>query len=405
MFRPTTSLPLPEFIALAAVTTSIVALATDVMLPALQMIGADLMVADPNDPQLVISSLFLGFAAGQLIAGPLSDCYGRKPIILLGYAIFIAGCMLSIAAADLTTMLAGRIMQGFGAAGPRVVTISLIRDGYEGRAMARIMSIIMSVFIFVPAVAPALGLGVLMIADWRAIFWLMLILAVAGALWMAIRQPETVAPERRRVFSIGNMLLGYREAIGMRVVMGYSTATGLVFGAFLSYLSSAQQVFQQTFAVGNLFPVYFGVAALAFGTASIVNAMLVLRFGMRKLTGISLVAMSGLSIGFLIYLFNASPSPGIAAFLVWLLPTFFCVGIQFGNLNALAMQPLGHLAGLGAALVGSVATIISVPIGWYIASLYDGGIFPLVGGFAAMGISAILVMQWTERSFPFRIVS
>lgn len=267
MFRPEKPLSQSEFVALAAVTTSIIALATDIMLPALPDIGRDLAVSDPNDPQLIISMLFLGFSVGQLLVGPLSDCFGRKPIIILGYAIFIVGCVLSFVAEDLTTMLIGRILQGAGAAGPRIVMMSLVRDLYEGRAMARILSIVMSVFILVPAVAPALGQGILMVAPWPQIFMMLLVLALVGALWMALRQPETLAVQDRRAFSMAGIMSGYAEVLRNRIAFGYSMAAGLTFGAFLSYLNSAQQVFQDALGVGDLFPIYFGAAALAIGAA------------------------------------------------------------------------------------------------------------------------------------------
>ncbi|MEQ8666941.1 MAG: multidrug effflux MFS transporter [Rhodospirillales bacterium] len=405
MFKPTRSLALPEFIALVAVTTSIVALATDVVLPALRMIGQDLEVSDPNDPQLVITTLFLGFSMGQLLAGPLSDSFGRKVVICLGYAVFVIGCVLSVAADDLSMMLAGRILQGFGAAGPRVVVMSLIRDLYEGRAMARIMSIVMSVFILVPAVAPALGQGILFFADWQSIFLMMIAFSIVGAVWLAARQPETLAHENRRVFSLRNVLEGYREAAGNRVAMGYSVCAGLIFGAFMSYLSSAQQVFQEVFDTGELFPLYFGAAALSIGAASVVNSMLVMRLGMRKLTQYGFAGVSGLSAIFLGFLLAVDPQPSITLFMAWLLPTFFFIGLQFGNLNALAMQPLGHMAGLGAALVGSVSTIMAVPLGWFIAGRFAGGLEPLVGGFCAMGLCALVVMAWTERMPPFNASS
>lgn len=397
MFRPTRPLSTQEFVALAAVTTSIIALATDIMLPGLAVIGEDLGVDNPNDPQLIVSMLFLGFSIGQLIVGPLSDTYGRKPIILFGYVIFIVGCLLSYYARDLETMLIGRILQGVGAAGPRIVMMSLVRDLYEGRAMARILSIVMSVFILVPAVAPSIGQGVLLVAPWPNIFLMLLALALIGAVWFALRQPETLAPENKRKLSLSNVLAGYAEVLRNRIAFGYSMTAGLTFGAFLAYLSSAQQVFQDALGVGELFAIYFGLAALAIGAASIVNAGLVMRLGMRRLTRLGFIGMVVLSGVFLLYLFLIDPSPGIVVFMAWQLPTFFCIGLQFGNLNALAMEPLGNLAGLGAAVVGGVSTIVSVPIGWFIASLFDGGLEPLIAGFCVLGIAALFVIQWTDR--------
>jgi len=400
MFNPQKPLSSTEFVALAAITTSIVALATDAMLPALPQIGRDLAVVDPNEPQLVVSMLFLGFSAGQLIVGPLSDCFGRKPVILGGYAVFIAGCILSFMATDLTTMLIGRVLQGVGAAAPRIVMMSLVRDLYEGRAMARILSIVMSVFILVPAVAPSIGQGILMFAQWPDIFIVLLAMAVLGAGWLALRQPETLSPENKRTLSIGNILAGYAAVLRNRTAVGYSVTASLTFGAFLSYLSSAQQVFQDALGVGEMFPIYFGMAALAIGAASIVNARLVMRFGMRRLTRLGFIGMTGLSGLFLVYLFAMNPTPGIIEFMIWQLPTFFFIGLQFGNLNALAMEPLGHLAGLGAAVVGGVSTIIAVPVGWFIAHLFNGSIEPLISGFCVLGFVALFVIHWTDKKPP-----
>ena len=385
---------------LIAFMVSIVAMATDVMLPALDLIGTDLAVVDPNDTQLVVSSLFLGFAAGQLVVGPLSDTYGRKPVILLGYLVFIAGCALSIFATDFTTMMVGRCLQGIGAAAPRVVSVSLIRDGYAGRAMARIMSIIMSVFILVPAIAPSLGQGMILFFHWRYLFVLLLAMALVAAIWFGLRQPETLAGEDRRAFSWSNLLSGCAEALRIRAVTGYTLAMGAIFGAFLAYLGTARQVFQETLGVGDLFAIYFGIAALAIGGASVVNSLLVMRLGMRSLTRVSLIALVIISGGFAAIFWWQDATPSLWLFMAWQLSAFFCVGIQFGNLNALAMEPLGHMAGLGAALIGSISTFISLPFGWLIGQLYDGTVVPLVAGFFMLGVAALLLALWAERHAP-----
>ena len=386
-----------------AFMVSIVAMATDIMLPALSMIGDDLRVADPNDVQLVVSSLFFGFSIGQLVVGPLSDTFGRRPIIFVGYVVFAVGCVLSIVATDLTTMLVGRFLQGIGAAAPRIVSISLIRDGYAGRAMARIMSIIMSVFILVPALAPSIGQGVIMVSPWRYTFVVLLAMAIMAALWFGFRQPETLAPENRRTLSVSSLVAGCVEALSIRSVLGYTLAAGFIFGAFLAYLGASRQIFQDTLNVGDLFAIYFGVAALALGAASLLNSMLVMRLGMRFLTHLALVALVLLSGGFLVVFHAFDGQPSIALFMTWQLTAFFCVGILFGNLNALAMEPLGHMAGLGAALIGSISTFISLPFGWLIGQMYDGTVLPLVGGFLSLGLAALVAACWTERALLLQV--
>ena len=329
-----------------ALMVSLLALSIDAMLPALGEIGRDLKLADSNDAQLVVTAMFLGFAVGQIVAGPLSDSFGRKPVIYGGYVIFIVGCVLSMAADGFAMMLAGRALQGLGAAAPRIVSIALVRDGYEGRAMARIMSIIMAIFILVPAIAPAIGQGVMLVTDWRAIFGLLLVMAVLVFTWFALRQPETLAREARRRFSFRNIAGGVREALGYRAMTGYTLAAGISFGAFVGYLSSAQQVFQSAYDTGQWFSVYFGAAALAIGAASILNSKVVMRLGMRYMTWRALIGLTAISCLFVPVVMAGDGLPPLWVFMGWLLIAFFCTGILFGNFNALAMEPVGHMAGL-----------------------------------------------------------
>ena len=381
-----TQLSLTEFVVLIALMISIVALATDVMLPALDMIGRDLGVADINDTQLVISSLFLGFAIGQLFAGPLSDRFGRKPVIYFGYFVFIAGCLLAIFATDFSTILVGRVLQGLGAAFPRIVTLALVRDCYEGRAMARIMSVVMAIFIIVPTIAPAIGQGVIALAGWRATFVLLLLLAVICFVWFGTRQPETLASESRRALSPRNIFDGVGEFVRLRSAFGYTIATGLVFGPFMGYLSSAQQLFQSVYQTGHLFALYFGIAALSIGAASAINAKLVMQLGMRLLCWRALIFMTVCAVVFFAVAQWFGGIPTFWLFMAWLMMTFFCVGILFGNFSALAMESLGHMAGLGAALFGFLSTMIGLPLGWGIGKMFAGNILPLVGGFALLGV-------------------
>jgi DHA1 family bicyclomycin/chloramphenicol resistance-like MFS transporter len=397
MKAPDKPLGIPEFVTLLAMMVSILALSIDAMLPALGQIGRDLSVAEANDVQLVISAMFLGFAAGQLVAGPLSDSYGRKPVIYGGYVIFVAGCLMAMFATSFEMLLAGRVLQGLGAAAPRIVSMALVRDGYEGRAMARIQSIVMAIFILVPAIAPAAGQGVLLVADWRAIFGLLLVMALIAFIWFALRQPETLAMEARRKFSLRNVAGGIMEAVSYRAMTGYTLAAGISFGAFLGYLSSAQQIFQQAYDTAEMFVFYFGGVALAIGAASIFNSKVVMNLGMRYMTWRALAGLAALSIAFLPLAMTWDGLPPLWLFLCLAGAGLLCFGILFGNFNALAMEPVGHMAGLGAAIVGSVSTFVSLPLGWAIGHAYDGTVLPLVGGFGLLALISLAAMWWTEK--------
>lgn len=395
--RKKPALTFVEFVALMAMMMALVALSTDAMLPALRTIGEDLAVERENSVQLIVSFLFLGLAVGQIAYGPVSDSVGRKPAIYAGYALFIAGCLLSIFATNFSVMLAGRLLQGVGVAGPRSITLALVRDQYEGRAMARVMSFVMMVFILVPVIAPTFGQAILLIASWRAIFGTLLVLALLAVIWFALRQPETLPAKRRKSFSIQRIWRAIVEICNHRIAFGYTLAAGLVTGAFMGYLNSAQQIFQEQYGLGTKFPLYFAVIALALGGASFTNGRLVMRYGMRMLSSWSVLALVTLSIAFSLFAFIVGGQPSLAFFMVYLMASFFCVGILFGNLNALAMEPLGHIAGVGAAVVGSLSTFIAVPIGTVIGQGYNGTVLPLVGGFAILSLLSMLVMRWAER--------
>ncbi len=385
-----------EFVILVALIISLVALSIDGMLPALPLIAADLGVARINDSQYVISIFFAGMALGQIFFGPLSDSVGRRPAILSGFVLFALGCVLSIVATSFEQMLIGRFLQGVGAAGPRIVSIALVRDQFKGREMARVMSFVMSVFILVPVFAPALGQLVLIVADWRFIFVVFLALAVILVGWFWRRQPETLARENRIRFSCAGLLVDIQSILRIRAALGYTLTMGFVFGAFIGYLSSSQQIFQVQYRLYDLFPLYFGILATSIGLASLVNARLVMRFGMRPLSRFALVAITFLSAPFFIYALFCEGNPPLNLLMAYLMLLFFFFGILFGNLNALAMEPLGHIAGLGSAIIGSLSTLMSVVFGVVIADAYDQTVLPLVAGFALLGLAGLLTMRWTE---------
>ena len=380
-----------------ALTISLVALSIDTMLPALPDIARDLKVGDANNAQLIITSLFLGLAAGQIFYGPVSDSIGRKPAIYAGYALFVAGTLLCLWTTDFSVMLAGRVLQGLGAAGPRIVANALIRDLYEGRGMARIMSYIMSIFIMVPAAAPLIGQGIITLAHWRAIFGLFLVMAIVTLLWFAVRQSETLAKDKRVPFSLKRIARGIIEVCRHPVAAGYTLVAGLVFGALIGFLVSIQQVFQDIYGKPDQFAGYFAVLACCIGAASLLNGRLVMRFGMQRLSNYALRSFTVLSAGMLAIVLAHD---GIAPF--WQFMTgfgvmFFCLGIVFGNLNALAMEPMGHMAGLASAVIGSITTFCSMVLGGLIGYAYDKTEIPLMAGYTTYGIAALLVVWRVQQ--------
>lgn len=386
-----------EFVALMALMIALVALSIDMMLPALPEIGRELGAVRENDRQLIVTLIFLGMAIGQLFYGPISDSIGRKPTIYGGLALFIVGCFVSIGAQSFNVMLVGRFIQGLGVAGPRSVTLALVRDQYEGRRMARVMSFVMAVFILVPVIAPAIGQGVVLFAHWRVIFWIYLALAIIMLIWFGLRQPETLLPDQRIPFTVGRITQALREIIANRPAVGYTLMAGLISGAFLGFLSSAQQIFQEQYGLGAQFPLYFAILALSSGVASFVNAQLVMRYGMRALSKWALYGLFGLSLLFVGIAAAQNGTPLLWLTVGYFMLSFFAVGILFGNLNALAMEPLGHIAGIGAALVGSFSTLLSVPVGSLIGQNYNGTVLPLVGGFVVCSVLAIVTMIWVEK--------
>ncbi|UJS24007.1 multidrug effflux MFS transporter [Thiothrix winogradskyi] len=377
-----------EFVALIAMLTSLTALAIDAMLPALVTIGRELGVQHDNDAQLILTTLFLGLALGQIFFGPLSDATGRKPLMYVGLGIFMLGSLLSMFAQDFSHMLIGRFLQGVGASAPRVLTMALVRDCYSGRAMARVMSFTMSIFILVPMIAPSLGQGILLVAGWRSIFTLFFVLALSVAVWFWWRMPETLPAAKRRAFRFGEFWQGLKEVISNRTSMTYTLTTGIVFGAFLGYLSSAQQILQIQYGLGERFPLYFALLALAIGGASLLNAKLVMRYGMHWISKRALLLFTLLSGAFWFVTYSSAGHPPLPLLMAYFMLAFLALGMLFGNLNALAMEPLGHIAGIGASVIGSLSTLIAIPLGTFVGQAYDGTILPLISGFLIFGLAA-----------------
>ncbi|WP_372680935.1 multidrug effflux MFS transporter [Desulfosarcina sp.] len=386
-----------EFVTLMAVMISITALSIDMMLPALPEIGKDLRVGHVNDVQLVVTVLLFGMGIGQLLFGPLADSFGRKPVIIIGFAVFIIGCLFSIFSNRFELMIIGRMIQGIGTGGPRTAIIALVRDQYGGRAMARIMSVVMAIFIVVPAIAPALGQAVLLAMGWRAIFGVLMIQGLVALTWFTIRQPETLSRDDRIPFSSGRILEAVLGVCNNRLSMGYTLASGCIAGVLMSYLSSAQQIFQEVYGLGREFPVYMAALALFVGGASLVNSRIVMRFGMRVLSYRAILLFLVLTTIYLAVTYQMGGRTPLWLMMVFFAPSFFCMGILFGNLSAVAMEPLKHMAGIGAAIIGSLSNFISSSFGALVGRCYDGSTLPLACGFVILGTLTAIAMRWAEN--------
>lgn len=393
-------MPFAEFVLLMALMVSVMALSIDAILPAMGKIGSDLGVLDENKAQYVIGALFLGMTFGQVIYGPLSDSFGRKRMIFIGLVFFLAGSLLSGLAQNFTIMLIGRLLQGFGAAAPRTVSTAVVRDLYHGREMARIISFIMAVFILIPAVAPALGQAILLVAGWRVIFVILFLNGLITLLWMSWRLPETLPMEKRKRFDRVTILKGVREVISDRITRGYTLCAGLVFGVMVGYLSTARQIFQEYFHVGDMFSVYFAMLALAIGGASILNSFIVRRLGMRKICHYALLGLVVVSSIFCLVESVSGHIVPLWQFMVFALLAFFCMGLVFGNTNAAAMEHMGHIAGVATAVIGSVSSAVAVIFGTLIGQFYNGTLMPIGIGFLCLS-SAAFFMQLRINKEPF----
>ncbi|NKB76195.1 MAG: MFS transporter [Gammaproteobacteria bacterium] len=340
-----------EFVSIIALLVSLAALAIDTMLPALFEMADELGARRENDRQLIISLVFLGMACGQFLFGPISDSVGRKSPVMIGLLLFTIGSIISAIAISWEWMLMGRFVQGLGAAGPRTLASAIVRDQYSGNDMAKIMSLVMMVFIMVPVLAPALGQGILVVSNWRMIFWMFVGLSVIGSIWFWLRQPETLSKENRVPFSMAKIRSACWEVVSHRVTRGYTMALSLVFSGFVGYLSMSQQILQELYGTGDLFAFYFSLLALGIGGAAFANSKLVMHFKMALLCRYALSALVILSVCCLLFCLYRMPT--LNELMFYLILCFFCFGILFGNLNAMAMEPMGHIAGM-AASIGSV---------------------------------------------------
>ncbi len=386
-----------EFVTLMASLMSIVALAIDALLPALDIIGITIGTRQVADNQLLITMIFLGLGIGPLIFGPISDSIGRKPVVYMGLLLFIIASFICVFARSIEMMVLGRILQGIGLSAPRTIAIAMIRDIYSGDYMARIMSFITVVFLLVPIIAPALGKFVLDHYDWQAIFYVQVLFSILISFWFWKRQAETLEISNRIKFTSSIFVDGLKELMQYKTTIGYTLISGFIVGSFMVYLSTSQQIFEQQYQLKEEFPYIFGLLAISIGSAIFLNGTLVLKYGMEKLVTTSLLAFFAISLLYIVLFYNSS-NPSIGVLLLFFGMQFFAIGFLFGNLRALAMQPIGHIAGIGAAITGFISTIMAVPISTYIGRFVLGTTLPLFIGFLVCALLSIIILVYLKVS-------
>jgi len=387
-----------EFVVLMAALMSIVALSIDAVLPALPMIGEYLSVADPSDNPKLITSIFLGLGIGQLIFGPLSDSFGRKPIVYAGFILFIIASIICITTKSFEIMLFGRVLQGIALASPRTMCIAMVRDSYEGDYMAKILSIVVMVFILVPIIAPTLGQFLMNHYDWKFIFTFNLIFGVLVVIWFWLRQPETLKDKYKIPYRLSIFKTGTIQFFKIRSAVIYTLLSGFITGSFMVYLSTSQQIFEKQYDLAEEFPLIFASLAISVGLATFFNSQLVVQFGMKRIVHIAMWSFIITSLVFIL-IFYSGNNPSIEVLITFFSIQFFTIGFLFGNLRALAMEPMGHIAGIGSALNGFISTVMAVPIANYIGGFVVDSVTPLFIGFLVCGgISLVLLYANSKKA-------
>lgn len=392
-----------EFIALMAALMSVTALAIDALLPALDIIAFDLGILLQADNQLLVTMIFIGLGLGPLLFGPLSDSIGRKPSVYIGFFVFLLASVVCIQATSLELMILGRILQGIGLSAPRTICIAIIRDLYHGDYMARIMSFVTILFLLIPIVAPAMGKFILDNGNWKGIFYVQGAIGILVTIWFWIRQKETLAQTKRIPFKFNRIIQGSKQTLSHTRSIGFTLISGLIVGSFLVYLSASQHIFQQQYGLKEEFPYIFAGIAIAIGVAILLNGSFVVKYGMEKLVTLSLVGYFLVSILYIIIFFN-TPTPHIVYLLIFFALQFFFIGFLFGNIRALAMEPVGHIAGIAAAITGFISTMMAVPISTLIGRFVAASTLPLFIGFACCSGISLLILVYIKLHSKSKIL-
>jgi DHA1 family bicyclomycin/chloramphenicol resistance-like MFS transporter len=390
----------PEFVAIIASIMALNPLAMDMMLPALPNIASAFHITVANRPQMVLSTFLIGFGVGQFVIGPLSDRFGRRPVLLGGMTVYCIASLLAIAAPSFETLLLARALQGLGTSATRVIATSIVRDCYAGRRMASVMSLAMMVFIAVPVVAPSFGQAVLMLSHWRGIFIVLMVYGAAALIWSALRMPETLPLSERRSLAIGEVLDAFRQTVTNRQTLGYALAAGSVMGSLFAYVFTSQQVFTEIYKLGEYFPIAFAAIAIGTAFAGFLNSKFVGRLGMRVISHGALVAFAAVATTMLVAeKLHMLPLPLFMALSALMM---FSFGLMIANFTALAMEPQGHIAGTASSLYGSITTLLGIGIGMTMGQDYDGTLLPFSTGFFLCTLAALAVVLVTEKGRLFR---
>lgn len=390
-------LPEKEFIALFALMMSLTALSMDSMLPAFPNIAQALAIEDYQQTQWIVSVMIFGMVFGEIFFGPLSDAIGRKKSVLLGIGIYIVGSIIALSASSIEVFLIGRMVQGFGVAGPKIASRALVRDLYKGAAMARIMSFVMMVFILVPLLAPSIGQLVMQVADWRWIFVLLITQASIAAIWLMLRQSETLLEENRIPLNRKRLITDVRIIVGHRDVMAFTVLLGCIFGGLMLHISTAQSIFQDVYQTGDRFPLYFAMLAIGSSVISFSNGKIVQRVGMLRCVIAALSVLLATSFILLLSTLYFDGVPPFGLFMGLGMIMFSCFGMVFGNVNAMAMEPLGKMAGLGSSVISSLSSFIAIILSTLAGLFYHFTVTPLASGFVIFSVLALLMLRYGNQ--------
>ncbi len=390
-----------EFIALTAALMALNALAIDIMLPALPNIGAAFNLVNENDRPLILSFYLLGVSIAQLLFGPLTDRFGRRGPLMVGLAIYVTTALSAIFAPSFIWLLGLRFIQGLGAASFRVIILAVVRDKFEGRAMAEIMSLTFTVFMIVPIIAPSIGQLLLFAGPWQVIFLFVGLIGIGFGTWAFFRLPETLDPAKRRPLTYAGIVGGFKIVMSNRFSLLYSLAGMLVFGALMGMINSSQQIFVEIYSLGARFPIAFAAMAGTMAFASFLNSRIVSYFGMRRIAHFALVVFTVSST--LLLVLSLLGQVAFPLFFVLLTTAMFMFSASSANMNALAMQPLGAVAGTAASIFGFLQTLGGTLIGLMIGRMFNGSITPIAAGFASVGAIALLAVLWAENGRLFAI--
>ncbi|HEY0623038.1 multidrug effflux MFS transporter [Sphingomonas sp.] len=394
-------IPMGEFVALIASIMALTALGIDSMLPALPAISDELGVSQPNHRQYVITAFMLGFAVAQLFHGPLADRFGRKPVIMAALAFYVATNAVAAFSGSFELLLLARAASGAAVAAGRVVTVALVRDCFQGRAMARVMSLAFMTFMIVPVLAPAWGqLMVIIFGSWRLIFGGIAIVAALVLIWFTLRMPETLARDTVHPLDLSEIWRGYGKMFRDRWAVGYTLATTAISGCFFSFIGSIQQIVYDVFKRPELLTLVFASVAGLMALGSFLNSRLVMRFGMRFLSHLALVTTTVLAVIHLTVILLGGEN--LWVFIALQAPMMAAMGLANSNFSAMAMENMGEIAGTASSLQGFIATMGAAVLGAVIGQSFDGTTVPLYLGFTVLGVTALVIVFVTERGKLFR---